>query len=145
MAVVDRLSKFLMRSIHKFRNVFCTRRYRIRKQQINPTHADYRQDDTLGDDADLVYAAVMGEDGSIAMAGVGAEQFKVIKLDADGSFDWIYQVQYYRRPAPLNDTTAVKHRHRYVTYFGFYVWITRYTLLACTYVCRVMHGFPYGP
>lgn len=69
-----------------------------------PTHADYQQDDILGDENDLVYAAAIDEDGSVVMAGAGADDFQVIKLDADGSFVWRFQVRPILPPLPPHDS-----------------------------------------
>lgn len=69
-------------------------------------YTDDWQDDTTGDEGDLLYAAVVGQDGSVVMAGVGDNEFQVIKLDADGSFVWRFQVQRIRFSLRL-----ARHQH----------------------------------
>lgn len=69
-------------------------------------NADCRQDDITGDEVDILRAGDMGQDGSVVLAGTGAYDFQVIKLDADGSFMWRFQVRtntVYRPFAPLTN------------------------------------------
>lgn len=57
------------------------------------TYADPRQDDTTGDEDDVLRAADMDEDGFVVLAGSGANNFQVIKLDPDGGEVWRFQVR----------------------------------------------------
>ena len=82
-------------------------------------YADHRQNETAGDDDDILRAADIGQDGSVVLAGSGADNFRVFKLDADGSLVWHFEVQILRRSLPrcrLHDMST-RHASR-LTRFG---------------------------
>lgn len=52
----------------------------------------YRQDEFTGGGDDSARTAVIGQDGGVVIAGTYSYDFQVIKLDANGTLAWRFQV-----------------------------------------------------
>lgn len=74
-----------------------------------PTFAvDIEQNGTTGFADDQIEASVMGEDGSVVLAGYGDGDFHVFKLDTHGSLMWHYKAgnQYVPSFFPTQNATV---------------------------------------
>lgn len=52
----------------------------------------YRQDEFTGSGDDKARTSAIGQDGGVVIAGSLSDDFQVIKLDANGTLEWRFQV-----------------------------------------------------